>query len=148
MPSKKWSLLNTQQLGRYAEQYAFMEFLSYGLDVYPTEVDDHGVDLIIKDKKGSFREVQVKSVRNWSYVFIKNQYIEAANKKKDGSYLICYMNFEDGQLPQMFLFSSAVWRNPNGVFKDRPYEYGISVCKKNRCLLDPYVFEKQIVDLL
>lgn len=47
-----------------------MEFASYGLDVYTSEVDDHWIDFIVKDKKGIFNEIQVKSLRNKGYTFM------------------------------------------------------------------------------
>lgn len=46
MPNLNWSKLNHMQIGRYAEYYAKMEFTSYGYDVYTSEVDDHGVQLL------------------------------------------------------------------------------------------------------
>jgi hypothetical protein len=39
------------QLGRYAEYYAKMEFASYGFEVYTSEVDDHGVDFVVKEER-------------------------------------------------------------------------------------------------
>lgn len=51
MANTEWNKLSRMQLGKYAEYYAKMEFASYGLDVYTSEVDDHGVDFIVKDKK-------------------------------------------------------------------------------------------------
>jgi hypothetical protein len=48
MPNTKWSELNPLQLGRYAEYYAKMELASYGLEIYTSEVDDHGIDFIAK----------------------------------------------------------------------------------------------------
>jgi hypothetical protein len=39
MPNTDWSKLSALQLGRYAEYFAKMEFASYGLEVYTTEVD-------------------------------------------------------------------------------------------------------------
>ena len=48
MPKKNWSELSKQQIGRYAEYYAKMEFASYGFEVYTSEVDDHGVDFVAK----------------------------------------------------------------------------------------------------
>lgn len=62
--------LNHLQWGRYAEYYAKMEFASYGLDVYTSEVDDHGIDFIAKTKNGNFLEVQVKAVRETNYIFM------------------------------------------------------------------------------
>ena len=45
-----WTKLNNLQLGKYAEYFAKMEFAKYGLDVYTSEVDDHGVDFVVKDR--------------------------------------------------------------------------------------------------
>ena len=84
MPNTDWKRLNNLQLGRYAEKCASMEFLSYGLEVYPSEVDDHGVNMIVKDNNGIFQEIQVKSAYKGKYVSLKNEYIEdtAKNKKE------------------------------------------------------------------
>ena len=49
MPNTNWSKLSHLQLGRYAEYYAKMEFVSYGYDVYTSEVDDHGVDFVARN---------------------------------------------------------------------------------------------------
>ena len=61
--------LPTQQLGKYAEYYAKMEFASCGFEVYTSEVDDHGIDFIVKTKGGPFLEIQVKSIRGLNYIF-------------------------------------------------------------------------------
>ena len=66
MPNTNWSKLSHLQLGRYAEYYAKMEFVSYGYDVYTSEVDDHGVDFVARNPvDGQYYEIQVKSIRNW-----------------------------------------------------------------------------------
>ena len=72
MPNLNWSKLNSLQIGRYAEYYAKMEFASYGFDVYSSEVDDHGIDFIVKKQK-KYYEIQVKSLRDANkvrYIFI------------------------------------------------------------------------------
>ena len=58
-----WTKLNSLQVGKYAEYFAKMEFASYGLEVYTTEVDDRGIDFIVKNKNGRFCEIQVKFSR-------------------------------------------------------------------------------------
>ncbi|MGJ0909206.1 hypothetical protein [Clostridium botulinum] len=57
MQNTNWSKLSALQLGRYAEYFTKMEFASYGLEVYTTEVDDNGIDFIAKDKNGRFYEI-------------------------------------------------------------------------------------------
>ena len=141
MPNLKWSQLSSLQLGRYAEYYAKMEFTSYGFEVYTSEVDDHGVDFVAKHD-GEFYEVQVKAVRQDSYVYIQKKKIVMSEK-----FLICYMRFTDDLLPDVYIFPSTVWSSPNALFVDRPYdkpgqkskpEYGISYNKKNAHLLEQY----------
>ena len=43
-----WSQLNTLQVGKYAEYFVKMEFTLFGFDVYTSEVDDHGVDFVVR----------------------------------------------------------------------------------------------------
>ena len=73
MPNTNWSNLNPLQLGRYAEYYAKMEIASYGLEVYTSEVDDHGVDFVCKKNKKEFMQIQVKSIRDYGYVFMQER---------------------------------------------------------------------------
>ena len=121
-----------------------MEFASYGYEVYTSEVDDHGVDFIVKLPHGNrFIEVQVKSVRNYGYVFITKSQMPNLTDNR----LVCCLNFNDGKLPDVFIIPASAWEKPNSVFVDRPYdkpgqksapEWGIQMSKKNYHLLDPY----------
>jgi len=146
MPKMVWSKLNHLQIGRYAEYYAKMEFTSYGFDVYSSEVDDHGVDFVAKPPKSSnFYEVQVKSVRNFGYVFLPKTKMQISANR-----LVCYMNFIDGNLPTVYVIPATAWLAPNAVLVDRKYdkpgqksepEWGINISHKNLQLLDPYKAE-------
>lgn len=126
----KWIELSALQIGRYAEYFAKMEFTSYGFDVYTSEVDDHGVDFIAKNAAGDYFEVQVKSVRNDNYVFIRKDKIEL-----DKKHLVCFIRYVDGVLPECYVFPSTVWEKPDGALflsrdydgKKSPPEYGLSV---------------------
>ena len=139
-----WSKLNSLQLGRYAEYYAKMEFASYGFEVYTSEVDDHGVDFIAKlPGENRFYEVQVKSLREYGYIFMAKSKMPKLSEER----LICVLHFIDGKLPDVFVIPASAWQNPNGVFVDRKYdkpgqksepEWGINVSKKNYSLLNEY----------
>lgn len=144
MPNLNWSELNHLQIGRYAEYYAKMEFTSYGYDVYTSEVDDHGVDFVAKSPEGVFLEVQVKAVRD-NYVFIRKDKIEL-----DDRHLVCYMRFNDGALPEVYIIPATVWNTPNAAFVSRDYdkpdqkskpEWGINYSAKNKALFEPYLAE-------
>jgi hypothetical protein len=153
VPNNEWSRLNNLQLGRYAEYFAKMEFASYGLEVYTSEVDDHGVDFIIKDKNGRFCEIQVKAKTQKGYVFMQKSKFNIDNKDLYLTLLV----FEEGKLPDVFLIPAAAWKVPNEVFVDRKYdkpgqksdpEYGINISQKNYEILEIFKFEESIKEFL
>lgn len=153
MPNKNWSVLNSLQLGRYAEYFAKMEFASYGLEVFTSEVDDRGIDFIVKDKKGRFAEVQVKSLRGNGYVFAQKSKFDIHNR----SLFMALLIFKEGFMPDTFLIPAEAWRVPNEVFVDRDYhkpgqkskpEYGINISQRNYDVLEVFKFENSINDFL
>jgi hypothetical protein len=46
-----------------------MECTLYGLDVYTSEVDDKGIDFVIRRAIDRYYDIQVKGIRGWNYVF-------------------------------------------------------------------------------
>lgn len=137
MPNLQWSRLSPLQLGRYAEYYAKMEFASYGYDVYTSEVDDHGVDFVVKSPLGRFLEIQVKSYRGTGYVFMKKDRFRIS----EGS-ILCLLQFIDGELPHFYVIPSTTWLEPNSLFVSHDYgsepnkqEWGLNLSKKNMPLL-------------
>ena len=144
MPNLVWSRLNHLQRGRYAEYYAKMEFTSYGYEVYTSEVDDHGVDFVVKEPSSNkFLEVQVKSLMDNGYIFISESKMPTLSESR----LICYIRFEDTKEPRIFIIPSTVWNAPNEVFVYRKYdnpgqtsepEWGINISKKNFHIIDQY----------
>lgn len=144
MPNRKWSDLNNHlKLGRYAEYYAKMEFASYGYEIYSPEIDDHGVDFIVKrPNEDSYYEVQVKSISNSGYVFCKKDKMPL----KD-SWLLCLLRFVDDELPEVYIIPATTWLEPKPPFVSRDYEkegqkskpeWGINVSKKNLPQLSNY----------
>ncbi len=143
MANTLWSKLTPLQLGRYAEYYAKMEFASFGFQVFTSEVDDHGVDFIVKHPADStYFHVQVKSIRNTGYVF--------ANKDKlplRENWILCLLRFVDNALPDVYMIPAMTWTNPYGPFVSREYgkegqkskpEWGINVSKKHLPVLEQY----------
>ena len=149
MPNMQWSRLTGMQLGRYAEYYAKMEFTSYGFEVYTSEVDDHGVDFVIKKPKTSeFYEVQVKSIRNTGYIYMIQDKMELSDHR-----LVCVLRFEENHLPEVYVIPATEWKCPNALLVDRQYgkegqsskpEWGINISKKNLELLNQYAAEKYL----
>lgn len=151
MPNLNWSKLSSLQLGRYAEYYAKMEFASYGLEVYTSEVDDHGIDFIAKTKSGRFLEIQVKSVRHNNYVFLQKEKWNI----EDANIYLAILLFEDGTLPDACLIPAKAWKTPNALLCDKDYEglkskpeYGLNLSKKNMHLLQEYKLEDVVARMI
>jgi hypothetical protein len=151
MPNKQWYRLSTLQIGRYAEYYTKMEFASYGLDVYTSEVDDHGVDFVFKSKQGKFYEVQVKAIRNQSTIFILKDKMDISLNM-----LVCVLIFSADNLPDVYLIPAKDWATPNSLLVSRDYnkegqkskpEWGINISTKNLKLLEQYRIEKTVESL-
>ncbi len=147
MPCSEWSKLNHLQLGRYAEYYAKMEFASYGLDVYTSEVDDHGIDFVAKTKNGSYLELHVKAVRQNNYTFMRK---DKWNIDDNNTYLIL-MLFVDYKMPDVYMIPATAWKTPDALLSDKNYvglkskpEYGVNISKKNIPLLERFNLEKTI----
>lgn len=71
MPRYEWSRLSRLQVGAYTEFLVKMEFTMLGFQVYRAEVDDRGIDFVVRFGRGPFLEVQVKSLRAMGYVFLQ-----------------------------------------------------------------------------
>ena len=149
MDRHSWSRLTPLQVGRYAEYFAKMEFTLYGFDVYSTEVDDKGIDFVIRRSEERYYDVQVKSSRNANYIFFaKSKFALRENL------LAAIVLFLDGQSPDLFLVPSSVWLQPNALFTSRDYEggsskpeWGLNMTKRSMPLLEPYRFEQTVQHL-
>lgn len=134
-----WTRLNKVQLGRYAEYLVKMEFVLYGCDVFTAEVDDHGIDFVVRTRVGNHYDVQVKSYtlragRGTPYVFLPKRKFEVCP-----SLLLALVQFIDGEPPTMFLLPSCVdGGKPNPLFESRDYgdgkqsepEWGLTLSKR------------------
>lgn len=139
------SLRNSQKLGTFGEYYAKMSLASYGMSIYTSEVDDHGIDFVAESSKG-FLKFQVKTIRSksTSYVFMKQNFFDV----NDDSLYLLLLILIDGEHPKMYAIPASTWKNSqNGVFVYHAYakpEYGINISKKNMPLLDIYTLDKMI----
>lgn len=139
----QWGHLDHLQLGKFAEYFVKMEFTRLGLHVYSPEIDDRGVDLVIRNETGNYFEVQVKSCRDFNYIF--------ATKEKcplSASRLLAVVLFLENEAPKLYLVPTVTWHSPNEVFVSRDYEgkaskpdWGINLSIKNLPMLDPFRFD-------
>lgn len=144
-----WSSLNHLQVGRYAEYYTKMEFTAFSFDVYTAEVDDKGIDFIVRKGEDRYYDIQVKSVRGMNYIFFPKDKFRLRD-----NLLAAVVLFSDGQPPSFYLIPSTVWREPNLLFVGRDYEgksskpeWGLNLSKVNLPLLDAYRFEGVVKNL-
>jgi hypothetical protein len=149
MRRNDWSSLNALQIGRYAEYFLKMEFTMFGFDVYTAEVDNRGIDFVIRRNATRYFDVQVKSSRNMNYIFFPKKDFDLRENLLAGVVL-----FRDGSVPQCYLIPARIWEQSNALFVSRDYlekkskpEYGLNLSQKNMPLLARYEFE-HIVQLL
>ncbi len=136
----KWSHLSHLQLGKIAELYAKIEFLSHDFEIYDTVLDDRGIDFVAR-KDGKIFEIQVKAVRNYNYTFISESKMPYP---LSNARLVCYIYFLD-DTPNIYIIPTSVWNTPNEVFTYKTYdglksnpEFGINISKKHISLLEQY----------
>lgn len=128
-----WNSLNHLQVGRFGESFVKLELTRLGCDVYTSDVDDRGIDFIVRLDSSHYLDIQVKTVRGYSYVYAR----EASFPDAENLYLALVILQNDAQ-PQMFCIPRTRWRSPDQVFVYRAYtdaksppEYGINLSAKN-----------------
>ena len=140
---QSWRHLNHLQVGRYAEYLVQMEFTRLGYSVFGAEVDDRGIDMVVRTDDARYFDVQVKSSRNFNYIFIsKDKFTIAKNV------LAAIVILLEDEPPRLFLIPSTAWKKPDDLLRDREYgsgrkskpEWGINVSKRNLPLLDRFAF--------
>lgn len=144
MYNLNWSReeLTRQKLGTFAEYYAKMTLASYGLSIYTSEVDDHGIDFVAETKQG-FLKFQVKAIRGKTgYVYMKAKDYNVL----DQSLYLFLILLTDGEHPAMYVIPASAWENAEtNLFVFHTYEgkksepeYGINLSKKNAAQLEEY----------
>ncbi|MFZ2975670.1 MAG: DUF4365 domain-containing protein [Candidatus Moraniibacteriota bacterium] len=139
------------QLGKYGEYFAKMEFTKAGFDVYTAEVDDKGIDFIIRKNESEHYDIQVKSIRNYNYVFMRKEVFKLRR-----NLILALVLFEENNVPTLCLVPSLEWKNIKQKFfsendyenkKSKP-EWGLKITKNNAEEFKKlYEFNKQINNL-
>ena len=95
-----------------------MEFTKYGFDVYTAEVDNKGIDFVIRNKNNQYFDIQVKSIRTATKVFMKKDVF----KLRDNLYLTLVI-LKDKEEPVVLLIPSTAWQDKkHSFFTDKDYE--------------------------
>ena len=145
-----WDRLSTLQVGKYAEYFTKMEFTLWGFDVFGAEVDEHGIDFVVRKHPGPTFDVQVKSARRLNYVFIQKGKFLPRN-----DLLAALVLFHQLRPPDLYLIPSMAWLLPNKLLASRDYEgkkslpeWGINLSQANMAILEEYRFEVSLGRLL
>lgn len=144
-----WSRLNHLQLGRYAEYFVKMEFTLFGFDIYSSEVDDRGIDFVIRRGINRYYDVQVKSIRALNYIFLPKDRFQLRP-----NLLAAVVIFRPESSPDLYLIPATTWEAPNDLFVSRNYEgkkskpeWGLNLSQRNLPLLVRFAFEKMVSEL-
>jgi hypothetical protein len=144
--------LHHLSISRIAEYWTKLLLTLHGFDVYTTEVDNKGIDFIVRHNNGKYYDIQVKSIRypNTSYAFIVKEGAWTEGNLRD-NLLVSFVVFKNNQAPELHLFPSTVWLNDSPIFKDRKNyskpEWGINYSQKNAELFTQYLISNQITSL-
>lgn len=149
MDKYNWHRLTPLQLGRYAEYFAKMEFTLHDFAVYTADVDDQGIDFVVRRSSDRYYDVQVKSCRNLNYIFFRK---DKFNLRPN--LLAVIVLFIDGKAPGLYLIPSTAWSEPNALLVSRDYagkkskpEWGLNLSQKNLSLLTRFLFDAVVQDL-
>jgi hypothetical protein len=126
-----------------------MEFTLYGFDIYTSEVDDRGIDFVIRRSQNHYYDVQVKSLRGMGYIFFPKDKFELRP-----NLLAAIAVLLPQEPPHLFLIPSQAWTTPNQLFVSRDYlgkkskpEWGLSLNKTTYPLLKNYTFDQVVSSL-
>ena len=142
--------LNHLQIGRIGEYWAKLCFTLNGFETYHCDVDDKGIDFILRVNETRYIDIQVKTIReNTKYVFVSKETWK--NKLRENLYLVVVL-ISNNKFPELFFIPSKEFDNTNELFRDRNYnkakgqtskpEWGLNISKKNMHLLEEYKIEK------
>jgi hypothetical protein len=139
-----WAKLSRLQIGKYAEYFVKMEFILSKCDVYSSEVDQHGIDFVIRTEQCKHYDVQVKSFRQipgkgTPYVFLRKDKFNI-----HPSLLLALVRFVAGEPPTIWLVPACVEGRHNPIFESRDYgdgkksapEWGLTLSKNKLALLE------------
>ncbi|SCW69093.1 hypothetical protein SAMN02910456_02618 [Ruminococcaceae bacterium YRB3002] len=138
--------------GKIGENLAFNAFLKNDFEVYPSLVDDNGIDCIVHYSGEKVFYIQVKTCHNNNYQFV--------NKKAFHNgipFYVCFIRLDDNdEVLSMHLIPSSAWNKDSIAFRFRPYdkdsnssdpEYEINYTGNTKEDFEQYTFDKMVKEL-
>lgn len=131
---RNWPALSKDQLNRFAQRWAQLEFLSYGFDLYTAEAESRHIAFLARAPgREDWYEVQVKLVRGWGYAFWPKGSVPLRPDR-----LMCLLRFVPLEEPEVYVIPAQAWRHPGSLLVSRDYdqpeqrgtpEWGVNVSK-------------------
>ena len=116
----------------------------YGYLVYSAEIDDRGVDFVVRNETGRHFDVQVKTVTDRNYTYI-------TESKFSESLWICLVVLREGGHPTLYLFSGRDWNSDTNDLlqrhhypKSKEAEYGIHIAEKRVSVMEQFAFDRSV----
>ncbi|RTQ48913.1 DUF4365 domain-containing protein [Hymenobacter gummosus] len=141
--------LSHLSVGRIGEYWTKLWLTLAGLETYYNDVDDRGIDFVVRLDDSKHIDVQVKTIRaGTGYVFVSKH--TWGNTLRANLYLALVI-LRNNQSPSLYLIPSTAWLAPNELLRDREYrkelgqtskpEWGVNVSQRNMPLLEAYSVE-------
>ncbi len=147
--------LRPLQVGRIGEYWVKIWFILLGFDVYTTEVDDKGIDFVIRLNHRNYIDIQVKTIREKTgYVFVNKDSRAWAEPLKNNLFLALVV-LKNNHTPTIYLIPASEWNSPTELLKSRDYigsakskpDWGINISRKNTTLLTKYEISKVVAEI-
>lgn len=146
--------LNHLQIGRIGEYWVKIWLTLMGFDAYTNDVDDKGIDFVIRLNEEKHVDIQVKTMRgDLSYVFVNKESWKSGLRRNLYLALVILKNKTS---PTIYFIPSIDWHTPNDLLRDHDYskegqtskpDWGINVSKKNMEILKQYDLTKFTSDI-
>jgi hypothetical protein len=122
----------------------------WGFDVYSSEIDDRGIDFVIRKDASTYFDIQVKATRGYNYIFMQKEKLNIAP-----NLFIAFVLLLENKPPTLYLIPSEIWKTPNKLFVGRNYggekiskpEWGLAISSRKMDLLEAFRFERIIKNL-
>ena len=116
----------------------------YGYLVFSAEIDDRGVDFVVRNEAGKHFDIQVKTVTDRNFTYI-------TESKFSESLWVCLVVLTEGKLQTLYLFSGRDWSSDTrGLLrrhhfpKSREADYGIHIAKKRMLIMEQFAFNRSV----
>ena len=149
-----YSHLNHLQIGRIGEYWVKIWLTLLGYDAYTNDVDDKGIDFVIRLNEEKHVDIQVKTMRGESsYVFVNKESWKSGLRR---NLYLALVILKNNASPTIYFIPSIDWLKPNNLLRDHDYskegqtskpDWGINVSKKNMEILKQYDLTKFTSDI-